>query len=174
MITSDQITVIGKFNKPHGTNGEVSATIQVPISVLEGCSCIICDIDGIYVPFFINNIRNKSHETVLLTIDGIENENEASMIVNKAIYVLYNEYSNIVAEEDELPVDFFIGFNVTINGTHKGVISDIDDTTANVLFVITMSDNSQKLVPAVEEFITAIDIDNKHIELEVPDALLSL
>lgn len=174
MITSDQITAIGKFNKPHGINGEVSATIQAPIAVLDGCSCIICDIDGIFVPFFINSIRSKSHENVLLTIDGIENENDAAMIVNKDIYVLHSEYSHIVADEDELPVDFFTGFDVTINGVHRGEIIDIDDNTANVLFVIDMNDSSQKLIPAVEEFITDIDIDNKHIELEVPDDLLLL
>ena len=174
MITSDQITTIGKFNKPHGINGEVSATILAPRAVLEGCSCIICDIDGIFVPFFINSIRNKSQETVLLTIDGIGNENEAAMIVNKDIYVLRSEYSHIAHDQEELPVDFFTGFDVIINDKLRGKISDIDDATANVLFVIEISDGSQTLIPAVEDFIIGIDIDNRLIELEVPVELLSL
>ncbi len=174
MITGDQITTIGKFNKPHGINGEISATIQVPLEVLEGCSCIVCDIDGINVPFFVKQMRSKSHETVLLTIDDITSEQEAAMLVNKEINVMRDEYSKLVAGEDELPVDFFIGFDAVINGNRRGTIADIDDSTANVLFVVDMESGEQVLIPAVEDFIEDIDIDGKRMELDVPQEILDL
>ena len=40
MITIDEIISIGKFNKAHGINGELSATITAPQVVLDNCSCI--------------------------------------------------------------------------------------------------------------------------------------
>ena len=110
MITIDEIISICKFNKAHGINGELSATITAPQVVLDNCSCIVCDIDGIFVPFFIKDYRIKSQETFLLSIDDINNEQEAAMLVNKDIYVKRNEYGDALDDEDQVPIDFFIGF----------------------------------------------------------------
>lgn len=174
MITREEITLIGKFNKTHGIKGEISATISAPIEMLRQCSCIVCDIDGIFVPFFINELREKSQDTILITIDGINSDNDAQLLANKDIYILQRDYSSIAQDEDELPVDFFVGFTALINEDIKGTITGIDDSTANVLFIINIDDSSTKLIPAVEEFITSIDIDNRLIDFEVPSELLEL
>lgn len=173
MITSEEIIAIGKFNKPHGINGEISATINAPAVVLKCCSCIVCDIDGIFVPFFIKDVRNKSQESFLISIDDVNNEQDAAMLVNKDIYVKRSEYDESLEDEDQVPIDFFIGFKAVINKLH-GKIVDIDDTTANVLFVIETNDGKHILIPAVEEFITDFDSKNRIIKLEVPDLLLDL
>ncbi len=56
MITNSQISCVGKVVKPHGINGEIVASADCDIDFL--CvKCIIINIDGFYVPFFINNIR---------------------------------------------------------------------------------------------------------------------
>ena len=173
MITSDEIIAIGKFNKPHGISGEISATINAPGVVLNDCSCIVCDIDGIFVPFFIKDFRIKSQETFLITIDDINNEQDAAMLVNKDIYVKRDEYSEALEDEDQIPIDFFIGFNVVVNAL-DGKIIDIDDSTANVLFVIETTDGKSLLIPAVEEFIKDFDSRERIIKMEVPDELLDL
>lgn len=173
MITSDEIIAIGKFNKPHGISGEISATINAPESVLNDCSCIVCDIDGIFVPFFIKDFRYKSQETFLITIDDITNEQEAATLVNKDIYVKRDEYSEILEDEDQIPLDFFVGFNAIVNG-HECNIVDIDDSTANVLFVIETTDGKSVLIPAVEEFFTDFNSKEKTIKMEVPEELLNL
>ena len=174
MITRDEITCIGKFNKPHGINGEISAVVSSPID-LRNCKCIICGIDGIFVPFFITNIREKSFDTLLLTVDGINDETEASLLVNNEIYILKKDFQNFLEEEDgEIPVDFLMNFRVSINDAYNGKIIDIDDSTPNVLFVINMDNGSTILIPAVNEFITAIDLEKKNMALEVPVELLDL
>ncbi len=173
MITRDEIISIGKFNKTHGINGEISATINAPEALLDDCSCFVCDIDGIFVPFFIKDFRHKSQDTFLLTIDDIGNDQEALMLVNKDIYVKRSEYSHVLEDEDQVPVDFFIGFNAVVNAL-QGTIVDIDDSTANVLFVIETTHGKQILIPAVEEFITDFDSKDRTIKMEVPDELLEL
>ena len=70
MITREELIAIGHYNKPHGVAGEISATIDVDADALRELSCLVSEVDGIYVPFFINSCRSKSSETVLLTIDG--------------------------------------------------------------------------------------------------------
>ena len=173
MITSDEIIAIGKFNKTHGINGEISATINAPEVVLDNCSCIVCDIDGIFVPFFVKEFRNKSQEVFLLTIDDINNDQDAAMLVNKDIYVKRDEYNGVLEDEDQVPVDLFIGFNAVVNGL-KGNIVDIDDSTANVLFVIETTNGKQVLIPAVEEFIVDFNSKERIIKIEVPGDLLDL
>lgn len=174
MITRDEITCIGKFNKPHGINGEISAVVSSPID-LSKCKCIICDIDGIFVPFFITNIREKSTDTLLLTIEGINDETGASLLVNNDMYILKKDYQDSLDEDDdEIPVDFLRNFKVSINNAHSGEIVDIDDSTANVLFVISLDNGSTILIPAVNEFITAIDLEKNTMALEVPVELLDL
>ena len=174
MISRDGISLIGKFNKPHGINGEISAIVNVPIDVLNADSCILCEIDGAYVPFFINDIRQKSHDSVLLSIDDINNENDAMMLVNKDIFLSNDVYNQLLEDEDQLPVDFFIGFKTTINTVHHGTIVDIDDSTANVLFVIEIENGKSLLVPAVDEFITDINSVDRTIEMVIPNELLEL
>lgn len=174
MITREEISLIGKFNKPHGINGEISATINAPLDVKEDCSCIVCVIDGIYVPFFINEVRRKSQDNLLITVDGINNEQEAMTLVNRDIYALSRDYNAAITNEDELPVNFFTNFKTVINSDYIGSIIDIDDSTANVLFVISLDNGHQVLIPAVDNFISDIDIDNRMIEFNVPQDLLDL
>ena len=91
MITREEIIEIGIFNKAHGVKGEISATIDCEIDVFRKFSCIVVEIDGIFVPFFAESIRPKSQETVLLNIDGFDSDVAVKILVNKTIYVLKAE-----------------------------------------------------------------------------------
>lgn len=177
MITRDELIEIGIYNKPHGVNGEISATIDCDLDILSQFSCLISDIDGIFVPFFIKSKRAKTAQTALLLIDGITNDSEAALLVNKSIFVKKDEFNALAAEHqsDEMPIDFFIGYAAIVDGKEIGTIVDVDDTTANVLFRIESKDSGKELlIPAVEEFVTDIDTDNNTITLNVPDELMNL
>ena len=164
MITRDELVEIGRYNKAHGVNGEISATVDCDAEMLTRFTCCVSDIDGIYVPFFIDQARPKSANAVLLTIDGINN-------------VLKREYSELSrdAHTDSYPIDYFIGFNIYRDDRELGTITDIEDSTANVLFKITASDGShQYFLPAVEEFIVDIDMDKKKLYMDFPEELMHL
>ena len=174
MISREEITCIGHFNKTHGINGEISATINSPLNVMDDCKCLVCNIDGIFVPFFPSNVRQKTSESMLITIDGITNETEAEMLVNKDIFVLTSDYAAKVKDDDEVPVDFFVGFDTLVNDELHGKVTNIDDSTANVLFVITLDNEKELLVPAADQFISEIDIDKRFINFDIPQDLLEL
>lgn len=175
MITRDELIEIGVYNKPHGVNGEISATIDCELDILSQFSCLFSDIDGIFVPFFVSSKRGKTAQTVLLQIDGINNESEATLLVNKTIFVKKNEFDKLAKDydSDEMPIDYFIGYKAIINEDTVGEIVDVDDSTANVLFRIEV-DDKELLVPAVDEFVVDIDTENETIKLDVPTELLDL
>ena len=86
--------------------------------------------------------------------------------------ILYHELMLEVEESDsdEFTFDDLIGFEVRIGRT-KGEIVDFYDNEFNPLFEIEIK-GKQHLVPAVEEFIAAIDFDKRYIKFVLPDGLI--
>lgn len=176
MIKREELIEIGHYNKPHGIAGEISATVDVDVEVLQDLSCLISDIDGIYVPFFVNACRPKSHETVLLTIDGITTEQEASRLVNRDIFALKREFAQESedADADGYPLDYFIGFELQdSNGTVVGPIVDVDEQTENAIFIVSRGDG-EVMVPASDDLIVEFDLDKKVMVMNLPQGLLEL
>ncbi|WP_407405780.1 ribosome maturation factor RimM [Sodaliphilus sp.] len=177
MILRDDILCIGRYNKPHGVNGEISASLDVDFEFLRNFSCLISEIDGIYVPFFVEYSRAKSAVSALITIDGITNEREATLLVNKDIYVRKDEYESISSDEDcdEMPIDYFIGFTLySQEGARVGEIIDVDDATENVLFIVETPEGDEVDIPAADELVTDIDMDGESITMSLPEGLLDI
>ena len=176
MITRDELIAIGRYNKPHGVAGEISATIYVDMDTLQGLSCLVTDIDGIFVPFFVNACRPKSQETVLLTIDGIDNEKEVSRLVNHDIYALKRDYrqESLDSDADGFPLDYFIGFELhDSDGKRVGEITDVDEQTENAIFIVDR-EGAELMVPATDELIVEFDLDKKVMVMDLPQGLLDL
>lgn len=175
MITAEQITEIGRFNQPHGIKGELNAVISDRAD-LDGLSCVILDIDGIFVPFFLSGIRRRGANSYLLSIDGIDNEQKASSIANKPIYALSEEISSSGnTDEEGFYADDLIGFTISDeDGTLNGTIEDIDDSTENVLFIVTADNGKTHLIPVADEIVTDIDCDNRHVTVNLPAGLLEI
>ena len=177
MITREQLIEIGRFTKAHGVHGEISVALDCDIDLLRQVKCIIADIDGIYVPFFINSLRPKGCNSALLTLDGITNETKAGSMTGKTLFVTKVDFEQIAREEesDEMPLDYFIGFKLNdISGNTIGTITGVNDSTANVLFIVEAYGRQAIMVPIVEEWITMIDPNNKEIEMNLPEGLLEL
>lgn len=176
MILRDELIAIGRYNKPHGVAGEISATIDVDIDTLKELSCLVSDIDGIFVPFFVNSCRPKSQETVLLTIDGISSEKEVTRLVNRDIYALKRDYrqESIDNDADGYPLDYFIGFELQdADGNRIGEITDVDEQTENAIFIVDR-EGAELMVPATDELIVEFDLDKKVMVMDLPHGLLDL
>lgn len=175
MITNSQISNIGKLVKPHGINGEIVISTDYDID-LSTVKCIIINIDGINIPFFINSIRSRGKESFLVMIDGINNEDEASMICGKTLYVLNNDIDDFDYDEDGFYANDLIGYNVYLTDSESliGKIIDIEDSTENALFIIERKNKEITYVPIVVDFIENISTETLTIEMNLPLGLLEL
>lgn len=63
MIKKEEVYKIGLFNKPHGIHGELQFTFTDDIFDRVDCDYLICLLDGIFVPFFIEEYRFRSDST---------------------------------------------------------------------------------------------------------------
>ena len=176
MIKCEELIAIGHYNKPHGVAGEISATVDVELEVLQQLSCLVSDMDGIFVPFYVNSCRPKSSETFLLTIDGFNSEKEVARLVNRDIFALKWEFQQETedADADGYPLDFFIGFDLQdSDGTRVGTITEVDEQTENAIFIISR-DDEEIMVPASDDLIVEFDLDKKLMVMDLPKGLLDL
>ncbi len=167
------LTPAGEFNKPHGIKGEISASFDPRVDV-GALKCVVAEVNGLFVPFFIDAIRSRGADAVLLTIDGITDENEAKLLSRKPLYLLNDDAALAADDEDDgFYAEDLVGFSaLDEDGAVIGKIAGVDSTTANVLFVIDRPDGSEALVPVADEFIDGIDPESATITLRLPDGLL--
>ena len=68
MIKKEDVYKIGKLGKPHGVKGEVSMMFTDDIFDRVEADYLICLIDGILVPFFLEEYRFRSDTTALVKL----------------------------------------------------------------------------------------------------------
>ena len=172
MILKDDVFPIGQIVKPHGVSGEMSFNFTSDVFDSEDIPFIILEMQGILVPFFIEEYRFKSGSTGLIKLDGVTTDEKARTFSGLTIFI-QKKYLDKV-EDAEIELDYFVGFSlIDVETGLLGVISEVDQTTDNVLFVIPTKDD-ELLIPAGEEYIEEIDHDKKIISVRLPEGLLDL
>ena len=173
MIKKEEVYKIGLFNKPHGIHGELQFTFTDDIFDSVDCDYLICLLDGIFVPFFIEEYRFRSDSTALVKLEGIDTAERARMFTNVEVYFPVKHAEE--AEDGELSWNFFVGFRMEdVRHGELGEVVEVDTTTVNTLFVVEQEDGEELLIPAQEEFIVEINQEKKLITVELPEGLLNL
>ena len=172
MISKSDVFPIGLITKPHGVNGEMSFTFTSDIFDREDIPFFVFEKQGILVPFFLDEYRFKGSQTGLLKLEGVKNEEQARTFYGLTIYLPKKFLEKV--EDAEIVVDYLAGFSlIDAEKGLLGVISEVDQTTENVLFVIPTKDD-ELLIPAGEEYIEEIDHEKKIIYVRLPEGLLDL
>ena len=169
MIKREEVYKIGRLGKTHGVRGEISFLLDDDVFDRTDADYLILDIDGIQVPFFIEEYRFKTDSNALMKFDGIDTQERARELTGCDVY-----FPRSLADEDETDVSWaeLVGYSLIDSNTGKaiGEIAAIDDTTINILFELT----DGKLIPASDELIQHIDTKQHQIEINLPEGNLEL
>ena len=173
MIRKEEVFKIGQFAKPHGIKGELSLVTNSDVFEDAEDPYIICDMDGILVPFFVEDFRYKTDTVTLVKLEDVNSEADARMFVNKEVF-----YPLDAVDEDDLVGDMtwdsFIGYTVIEEKLGiLGKITDVDESTINVLLSVD-HEGEELLIPAAEELITDADHEARTLTVSLPDGLLEL
>lgn len=175
MIKKDEIVEIGKFLKTHALKGELNALLTVEDDYVTDGHPLVVEMDGIFVPFYAESIRPKGAESALIKLKGIDSQDDARQFVNKAIYGMRSDLVDYFDDPELELVADFVDFTIVDSRLGEiGKVVDVDDTTANVLFIVEAADGRRIYVPAAEEFIDAINDERQIIETTLPDGLVDL
>lgn len=176
MIEQEQLIAVGRINKPHGLKGEMNVTVTDDVfDRVEKCPYFICEMDGIYVPFFITTYRFRTDSSMLLQLNGVETQEAALEFAGRDIYfdkrcfTPWEQEEYDTAEEEE---QGFEGYTVYDKRYGRlGEIIAINDETENVLFIVDQ-DGYVLLIPAADDLIVEINDDARTILMDLPPGLV--
>lgn len=169
MIRPEEVYRIGRLGKAHGVKGEVSFQFEDDIFDRMDADYLVLDMDGILVPFFMEEYRFRSDSLALVKFCDVNSQERASELTGCDVF-----FPRALAEEDDdqLSLASLVGFDIVEADNNKkvGVIAAIDDSTANVLFEL----EDGRLIPATDNLITDINTKERTIKMEIPEGLLEL
>lgn len=169
MIRKEEVYKIGRLGKVHGIKGEISFLLDDDVFDRVDADYLVLDVDGILVPFFIEEYRFKTDSNVLMKFDGIDTQERARELTGCDVY-----FPRALAESDEDSISWaeMIGYSLVDaqSGQKIGTIAAVDDSTINILFEL----EDGRLIPASEELITNIDTQKHQIEINLPEGILEL
>ena len=164
---------IGRIGKPHGVKGEMNFMFTDDVFDRTDSDYLIIEVEGLLVPFFIEEYRFRSDETALLKLCDIDTQEQARQFTNCEVFF---ERSKADTPDDELTWAQIVGFQIVDenNGKVVGKIVAVDDSTENILFEIETTKGHQALIPAHDSLIRNIDTSSQTITMTIPDGLLAL
>lgn len=168
MIRYEEVYKIGSLGKSHGIKGEVSFQFDDDIFDRVDADYLVLEIDGILVPFFMEEYRFRSDSLALVKFCDIDTQERAAELTGCDVY-----FPRDLADENDTPtLASLVGFDLIEASNNKkvGTIASIDDSTANILFEL----EDGRLIPATDDLITDINTKDRTIKMEIPEGLLEL
>ena len=134
---------------------------------------VVCRMDGILVPFFMEEYRFRNDTTVLMKFEGVDTEEQARRMVGVEVY--FPKALTEEAHEGEYTWSYFTGFTVvdTVHG-ELGQVEAVDESTLNVLFEVATPSGGKILLPAGEDWWRISTIKTVRFTWTLPDGLLAL
>ena len=169
MIKQEEVYRIGRIGKTHGVKGELSFLFDDDVFDRVDCDYLVLDVDGILVPFFIEEYRFKSDSNALMKFVDLDTQEQARELTGCDVY-FPRELND--SDDGSLSWSALVGFDIfdAQSGKSVGRIASVDDSTLNTLFEL----EDGRLIPASEELITSFDKENKTITIDLPEGILEL
>lgn len=162
---------VGVITSTHGVRGEVKVfpTTDDPnrfkrlkeVILDTGKEELMLEIEG--VKFF--------KQFVILKFKGFDSINDIEKYRQKSLYV--TRKNAVRLKKDEYFVADLMGMKVVDEQDAQiGILKDVMETGANDVYVITMTDGRELLLPAIKQCILNVDMENNVIQVHVLDGLL--
>ena len=169
MIREEEVYKIGRLGKTHGVKGEVSFLFDDDVFDRVDADYLVLMVDGILVPFFIEEYRFKTDDNALMKFEDIDTQERARELTGCDVY-----FPRKLADSDEGNMSWaeIVGYSIVDASTGRtvGKIASIDDATINILFCL----EDGTLIPASEELIVDVDQKAHTITLDIPEGILDL
>jgi len=173
MLQGTELVLLGKVAATHGIrgqlavvsfSGEFSTILSLPAVLLKGP-------ENRMESFEVERAavhRNR----VLLTLKGFTNINEVLHLVGREFFARRDQLPPL--DEGEFYWCDLIGLSVTTDeGETLGRIAEIIDTGSNDVYVVR-GGAKEYLIPALEDIVVNVDLDQGIMTVSPPEGLLDL
>ena len=149
--------IIGRITAPHGIRGEFRMYVysHFPENILEVPEIYIGDEES---PRQLTRARRKDN-LVIMRVEGVTSKEMADELRDELVRIDFEHAAPL--EEGEYYHFELIGLTAfDESGNELGTVEDIIETGANDVYVIKDSEGKEILIPALEDVVPEIDVDN--------------
>ena len=164
---------IGTLTRAHGVHGEVAFRFTDDVWDRVDADYIFLELDGLLVPFFLEEWRFRSDTTALLKFEDVDDIHAAERLVGADVY-FPKDLTPPDIDDADLTWQHFTGFEVWQDGSLLGTVTAVLDQTANILLDVSTPKGSSILIPAHEDFVLNADHRQRRLNVNVPQELLTL
>ena len=162
---------VGVITSTHGVRGEVKVFPTTDdarrfkrlkeVILDTGKEQITLEIEG--VKFF--------KQFVILKFKGIDNINDVEKYRQKSLFV--TRKNAVRLSKDEYFIADLMGLKVqNEDGEEIGVLKDVMETGANDVYVISLNDGRELLLPAIKQCVLHVDVEAGFMQVHVLNGLL--
>lgn len=167
-MIKENCSKIGFVAKPHGIEGQVILRLNGAFAeVIEPEGPLFVNIDGILVPFFIEEIR-PAGEMAYVKLEFVDNKIQASRLIGREAYLPADAISlpdNFIPNNAALYVGFLLEDR---QSGFQGEIVEYIENKANQLFRV-ISGNKEYLIPAQAALIKKVKKRSKKLMVDLPE-----
>jgi 16S rRNA processing protein RimM len=165
---------IGYVQKTHGLKGHLNIKILDEISndILNEDIPVFLEIEGIPVPFFIEELK-KSANYIILKLKDVNSADFAERFKSCSAYIIAD---SIKSENDFLIESDFELYNYDVfdkNYGYVGKMKTVNFIPGNPVFETELNGKTV-ILPYSEEFIENISHEEKRIDIISPEGLINL
>jgi 16S rRNA processing protein RimM len=160
---------VGKLRRPHGLHGEIIMDVltDFPERLHRGIT--------LYVGPEYQPLRLRSHRwhtaALLVAFEGYDTPERAGELRNQLAYVTTADRPPL--PEGEYYHHQLIGLKViSEQGEVLGKVTEILATGANDVYIVRAEIGAEILIPAVDEFVRAVDLEHGELRVRLAPGLL--
>jgi len=157
--------VLGLLRRAHGLHGDVIMDVYTdfPERLTPQKTVLVGEN---HRPLVIEAVRSKGKE-LLIRFEGYDNPESTADLRNQRVYISAQEIPGL--PEGKYYYHQLINLRVVKeDGTEIGTVEDILETGANDVYVVKTSAGEEIMIPAVDEFVLAVDLEKRIMTVSLP------
>lgn len=175
-VSPTELVQVGFVFRPHGLDGELKIDPestdsparfeQLPVVFLGPQPHRVTR----HAVVSIRYQETKRGTTVILGLEGIEDRTDAEAV---AKFKVFATEEALEPGEEELFAHELVGWEVvTEEGAVLGTVANLMEMPAQDMFVVRKPDHEEAMIPAVEDFILALDEEEEQVVVRPIDGLM--
>lgn len=165
---------IGVLTKTHGIKDEMILALEDKHKILQFIKweTLLIEIDGLLVPFFIDNARQRDDQSWIVKMDDISSVEELQELLGAKVFFPRDAIvSNNNAKNSGISL---LKYSIEDSLTGRiGTISEVIEQTYNPILKVD-SGKGEILIPYNDAIVDKIDHKQKTVFVNLPEGLLDL
>lgn len=169
-MENNKLVRIGKILKPHGVRGTLKVMPMTDDKTRYDY------LEEVYIQsrhgvkeFKVLGARYQD-KFILLDLEEINSMTEAECYLGN--FLAIDKKDRMPLSENSYYIDDLVGLKVYEKDTYLGVLADVMQPGANDVYVVSLENGKELLLPAIKSVIKAVDLLSGRVNVEVPKGLM--